>query len=170
MDYIEGISEAIQDTEFIKLTFVAFGVLIALVLLILSMKIIKQYVTKHVRGIKSFSMTFDDLEKMRASGMITDAELARIKSGLVRAFSKSIVSEQPKGEKAIQDLTDIPIASIPSRRVAMPSPSIPAALSDDSETPRPKTLDIDDLLRKGIITKEEHEALLKTSRKKAQDL
>lgn len=169
MDYIEGLTRAVQDTEFIKLTFVAFGVLIALVLLILSMQLIKQFVNKHVRGIKSFSMTFDDLEKMRASGMITDIEYTRIKTGMVRAFSKSIDAEKPKADNAIQNLVNTPIASIQNRRIAKAAAPLPDVPFDDPESSRPKTLDIDDLFRKGIITEEEHEALSRISRKKSPD-
>ena len=169
MDYIEGLTKAVEDTEFIKLTFVAFGVLIALVLLILSMQLIKHFVNKHVRGIKSFSMTFHDLEKMRETGMISDVEYARIKTGMVRAFSKSIESEKPKADDAIQNSANIPIAPIPNRNIAKPSPLLSDLVPEDSGSNRPKTLDIDDLLRKGIISEEEYESLSKITRKKTTD-
>ena len=169
MDYFEGITKAVEDAEFIKLTFTAFGVLIALVLLILFMQVIKRIVNKRVRGIKPFSMTFGDLEKMRSTGLISDAEYARIKTGIVRAISKNIDGEKPRADESIQDLANVSIAPLPNRSTIKHAPPFSDVVTKEPEPSRPKTLDIDALLQRGIISEEEYEALSKITRRNPSD-
>ena len=179
-NYLDGFSSALGSTTFTELTFYALGVLIATVFLIVISRLIRDLVSRNVRGIGTFSMTFEDLERMRRTGLISDDEYQRAKSRIAGNIAKSLEKDNPNSEKASQALPSIvPLDSIKGLerdRVSRDSQTSPGASPGgpprETRPPAPKNtggkapIDIDDLLQKGLITPEDYQQLSEISRKK----
>jgi len=147
--YLDGFLRAFESKDFIILTYAALGVFMATLLLILAMRVIKYYVNRRIGKIGTFSLTFEDIEKMRQTGLITELEYSKIKSGIVRHLMEATGTDTPKEGVKSQDIPEIP---------TMPPTGAPPA--------RPSgPVDIDDLLKKGLISEEEYQAIYKISRR-----
>jgi hypothetical protein len=147
--YFDGLSRAFESKDFILLTYAAIGVFMATLLLILASRVIKYYVNRRVHKIGTFSLTFEDIEKMRQTGLITELEYSRIKSGIIRHLMGTTETDIPKDTVKSQDIPEIPTTPPTGAPLARPSGPV----------------DIDDLLKKGLISEEEYQAIYKISRR-----
>jgi len=164
--YFDGLSRAFESKDFILLTYAAVGVFMATLLLIIASRVIKYYVNRRVHKIGTFSLTFEDIEQMRQTGLITELEYSRIKSGIIRHLMGTTETDIPKGAVKSQDIPEIPKGSFIRNDTLLsplPLPETPPTGAPPAKPSGP--VDIDDLLKKGLISEEEYQAISKISRR-----
>ena len=168
-NYIDGFSKIIKDGEFITLTYYALGILIAMIILFLLARLLKNNINKKVRKIDVITMDLKDLEKMRRTGLISEDEYKKAKSKIVGILSAKLGApgEAEKSEPA-------PPREKPShagKKFQEPKPPIktqpaPVSAPKKKEKKKKPLVDIDDLLEKGLISKEEYNRLAEINRNK----
>lgn len=162
--YLTTFEKAFENADFIDLTYQAFGIFIALIVLFIIGLAIKSFVNTRIRKIGQFSMDFNDLKKMRRTGLVSEVEYEKIKSGLISRFIKDTGED-----KEIRGKTDrkIPEPSLSNRReIKTGMPPVSSPLPSPKPSSHKKPVDIDDLLKRGIITPEEYQKLSEISHKK----
>ncbi|MCX7014591.1 MAG: hypothetical protein NTW86_18915 [Candidatus Sumerlaeota bacterium] len=109
------------------------GVALALIALFLFMKIMKASATRRVRNARAASMTFDDLERMRRTGLIYDEEYKLAKARIAeRVVEESLPKVSQPAETALERaLEELPQEPNPPR-AAPPA----AAPPKQAATPR----------------------------------
>ena len=169
-NYFSDFVKAAGEADFLEMTYYAIGIFLAILILFLVSRLIKSNVNKRVRSIQNFTLDFDDLKKFRRTGLVSDGEFEKIKSGLVQRFTKSTREDLQESKKISQDLPfDIEHFTRDGKEKA--APNMPAAPAKTPSRPSPshKPIDIDHLLKKGLISQEEYQRLTEISRKKNPD-
>jgi len=163
-NYLTTFGHALDNADFIKLTYQAFGILIALIVLFLLAMAIKSLINTRIRKIGTFSMDLDDIKKMRKTGLLSEEEYNKIRSGLIRRFIKDTGEENQNPEKPGGKIPGSAISGVRDIKIPI-SPALSAPLAAE-HTPKTKPVDIDDLLKRGIITPEEYQKLSQIPPKK----
>jgi len=162
-NYITDFGRALGNSEFIKLTFQAFGVFVGIIILFLIAKIIKSTINTKIKNIKNLSIDFNDVKRMRRTGLISEEEFENIKTGLVKQFvdtQAADVTGESTAKPPAQETFHLPVKKDQPSPMASPkTPKSPPTSSGSS------AIDIDDLLKRGIITREEFQRLSEISRK-----
>ena len=163
-NYLGTFEKAFENADFIKLTYQALGIFFALVVLFILALAIKTFVNSRIRKIALYSMDFKDLKKMRRTGLVSAEEYERIKSGIVKHFIKDTGAGKEKAEKAGQVIPGS--TGLPKDDRKSPPPFVPAPPSPPSPKAKTQPIDIDELLKRGLITPEEYQKLTEIHRKK----
>jgi uncharacterized protein YutE (UPF0331/DUF86 family) len=163
-NYLNIFGRALDNADFIKLTYQAFGILIALIVLFLLAMAIKSLVNTRIRKTGIFSMDLEDIKKMRRTGLLSEEEYNKIRSGLIKRFIKDTGEENRNPEKPGGRIPEPAISG--GRDIKIPISPAPSATLATEHTPKTKPVDIDDLLKRGIITPEEFQKLSEISPKK----
>jgi len=164
-NYLTTFGRAFENADFINLTYQAFGILIALIVLFLLAMAIKSLVNTQIRKIGTFSMDLDDIKKMRRTGLLSESEYDKIRSGLIRRFIKDTGEENQKIEKPDKKIVEFVLPGTRDMKIPI-SPVPPPTPPSPEQTRKTKPVDIDDLLKRGIITPEEYQKLSEISPKK----
>lgn len=167
--YFSDFQKAFQQGDFLELTFYAFGIFIIMLIGFLLAMIIKYYINKKIRAYKALTMDFSDLERMKRTGLISEDEVKKIKSNMVKYYTMKQQPDDQEKQPVRQDITldmNIPPEATFNQKKA--KPVFPPVTSPDPTTsPSRKSdrkkdgarINIDVLLQKGLITKEEYRVL-----------
>ena len=166
-NYLDGIARVFEDSDFLELTYYAIGVLVAIVAVIIIAMVLKATINRRIRKIQNFSMDLDDLKKMQRTGLISEEEYKKMKSSLIKRYTRETMKE-PSGSGAESPLTspdrEIPVTGRKNMgKSIIPTPSSPPEKSTS------KPIDIDVLLKKGLISKEEYQKLSHLSQSKKNE-
>ncbi|MBN1902022.1 SHOCT domain-containing protein [Candidatus Sumerlaeota bacterium] len=135
----------------------------AIILIFLIAKLLKATVNSRIRKITNFTMDFDDLKEMRKTGLISNEEFERIRSGLVKRFVQTpSVEPAESGEKFVEKSAPNPKLELDLKQTM----ENPAPAPGKTGRPSSQPIDIDDLLKKGLITQEEFQKLSEINQKK----
>ncbi len=160
-----------------------------IIALLLAIKIVsKALANRRIQGISHLSMTLDDLDRMRRTGLLDDEEYKRARSKLSRQFLESV---EPKpalpAEVALQaELAKIeggarPPSGEPAKPSAPPAPRAQSAAPPPAadSAPRPDSpaaskrgpslapFDVEELRRRGELDENEYERLKAYLRRQA---
>jgi hypothetical protein len=158
-----------------------FGATVALIVLFIVGRLVRNVVGMRVRQVDEFGMDFDSVADMLDKGLLTPEEAKRVKAVLARHFKKLYdrkLSDEP-ARSAEEELADeiareggeLPAA--PAAPDRSPKPATVATPTESSPAPSPPStpqaepdgesvelpLDIMDMYRAGMISDEELEAL-----------
>jgi len=159
-DYFTGFSRAVQNSDFIEMTYYAVGVLIVMAVIFLVAKFLKAGINARIRKISGFTLDFNDLKKMRETGLVSEEEYEKMKSSLVKRFVNTSTDKPISPEKSSQE-NPLPNGSnsLKSHESAIPpSPLLPPGKPPESASSK-GPVDIEDLLEKGLITPDEYQKL-----------
>jgi hypothetical protein len=161
-NYFNYFSRSLENSDFIRLTYQAFGIFVAIILLFLIAKFLKAAVNSRIRRINNITMDFSDLKQMRKTGLISDDEYEKIRSGLVKRF---VQTPSPESIQPGEKLIEIPPLKANQDKELQQTGQIFSS-SRKSEKPSFQPIDIEDLLNKGMISAEEYQKLSAFDRKK----
>lgn len=154
-NYFNYFSRSLENSEFIRLTYQAFGIFVAIILLFLFARFLKVTITGRIRKIGNITMDFKDLKQMRLTGLISDDEYEKMRSGLVKRFTQTPSTESSTSEV---NLTGIPpMMERPDEKLKQTYALSPQSPQTSQKSSQPTN--IDDLLKRGLISNEEYQKL-----------
>ncbi len=153
-NYFGNFISFLGESDFVELTLYAVGFFLSIIMIIIVALVVKGVVNRKVRKVKHYRMDLNALTKMRRTGLVSEEEYKRIKSKLIQRFMESTPTEEQKPPEKGQELP----LKLPPINIAKPEVQIGAT----RPSPRPREtrpVDINDLLKKGLISPEEYRQL-----------
>jgi uncharacterized membrane protein len=150
-----------QAGYFKSVTFYAICLLVLFVIMFLILRFFKSRMQNEIQSINPSSMGFDELKKMKHTGLLSDEEYKKIKSGLVKKFIKTLPGDVVENINARKKNEAVEKSDI--QEAAKASVEIPDMMPYKKKTSKsgPGIIDIDTLLARGLISQEEYEKLAK---------
>ena len=107
VSYREGFNKALEQSSFVSILLWAIGILIALLLIFFLTVLLKKQIEKKIRSIDIYSMSYNDIEKMKRTGLISDEEMAVVRRKITLNFMEKGKKEADNIEKQKFVMSDI---------------------------------------------------------------
>jgi hypothetical protein len=141
---------AVGGDDIVEMLYWGGGLVFAMLLLFVLQKAIRHGIESRVRSIhRKTGIDFTDVERMSQTGLLTEEEKARVKKAIAKTYSIEAreTVEKNMAPEAWQGLEKTPHPGVP------PAPPRPGGAQTR------KTVDLEALLERGLITPEEYERL-----------
>lgn len=133
------------------------GLIFAMLLLFVLQKAIRHGIESRVRSIhRQAGIDFNDVERMGRTGLLSEEEKAKVKKAIAKTYS---IEARDTVEKNIAPEAWRTREKTPAAQSSPCSPPEKARGMDQPPLREQKTIDLEALLERGLITPEEYERL-----------